>query len=132
MERGLSMELVRVTEAAALASAAWVGKGQKNLADQSATEAMRTLFDTIPMDGKVVIGEGEIDEAPMLYIGEELGTKDGPLLDIAVDPLEGTTIVAEGGMNAMTVLAVADRGNLPCTRYVYGKISSWRGLLWFD
>src|SRR5699024_11247071 len=76
MERGLSMELVRVTEAAALASAAWVGKGQKNLADQSATEAMRTLFDTIPMDGKVVIGEGEIDEAPMLYIGEELGTKD--------------------------------------------------------
>ena len=112
MERGLSMELVRVTEAAALASAAWVGKGQKNLADQSATEAMRTLFDTIPMDGKVVIGEGEIDEAPMLYIGEELGTKDGPLLDIAVDPLEGTTIVAEGGMNAMTVLAVADRGNL--------------------
>lgn len=106
------MELVRVTEAAALASAGWVGKGLKNEADDAATSAMRLLFDTIPMDGKVVIGEGEIDEAPMLYIGEMLGTKEGPALDIAVDPLEGTTTVAEGGFGAMTVLAVADKGNL--------------------
>lgn len=112
MERGLSMELVRVTEAAALASAAWTGKGQKNSADDAATTAMRRLFETIPMKGRVVIGEGEIDEAPMLYIGEELGTKDGPELDIAVDPLEGTTTVAEGTFGAMTVLAVADKGNL--------------------
>lgn len=106
------MELVRVTEAAALASAAWTGKGLKNEADDAATEAMRRLFETIPMTGKVVIGEGEIDEAPMLYIGEELGTKNGPELDIAVDPLEGTTTVAEGTSGAMTVLAVADKGNL--------------------
>ncbi|CEA03264.1 Fructose-1,6-bisphosphatase class 2 [Jeotgalicoccus saudimassiliensis] len=112
MERGLSMELVRVTEAAALASAAWTGKGDKIAADDAATTAMRGLFETIPMTGKVVIGEGEIDEAPMLYIGEELGTKDGPELDIAVDPLEGTTTVAEGSFGAMTVLAVADKGNL--------------------
>lgn len=112
MERSLSMELVRVTEAAALKSARWVGKGLKNEADGAATEAMRQVFDTIPMDGVVVIGEGEMDEAPMLYIGEELGTKEGPQIDIAVDPLEGTTIVAEGTWNALTVLAVGDRGTL--------------------
>lgn len=112
MERSLSMELVRVTEAAALESAKWVGKGLKNEADDAATTAMRNVFDTIPMNGTVVIGEGEMDEAPMLYIGEELGTKDGPEIDIAVDPLEGTTIVADGGWNALTVIAIADRGNL--------------------
>ncbi|CAM4339738.1 class II fructose-bisphosphatase [Lacicoccus alkaliphilus] len=112
MERSLSMELVRVTEAAALQSAKWVGKGLKEAADDAATEAMRTVFDTIPMNGEVVIGEGEIDEAPMLYIGEKLGTKEGPDIDIAVDPLEGTSIVAMGGWNALTVLAVADKGNL--------------------
>lgn len=112
MERSLSMELVRVTEAAALQSAKWVGKGSKNEADDAATTAMRTVFDTIPMNGVVVIGEGEMDEAPMLYIGEELGSKDGPNIDIAVDPLEGTSIVADGGWNALCVLAVADRGNL--------------------
>lgn len=112
MERSLSMELVRVTEAAALESAKWVGKGLKNEADDAATTAMRNVFDTIPMNGTVVIGEGEMDEAPMLYIGEELGTKDGPEIDIAVDPLEGTTIVAEGGWNALTVIAIADKGNL--------------------
>ncbi|MCD2138134.1 class II fructose-bisphosphatase [Salinicoccus halitifaciens] len=112
MERSLSMELVRVTEAAALQSARWVGKGLKEAADDAATEAMRTVFDTIPMKGEVVIGEGEIDEAPMLYIGEKLGTKEGPDIDIAVDPLEGTSIVATGGWNALTVLAVADKGNL--------------------
>lgn len=112
MERSLSMELVRVTEAAALQSAKWVGKGMKEAADDAATEAMRKVFDTIPMSGKVVIGEGEIDEAPMLYIGEELGTREGPDIDIAVDPLEGTSIVANGAWNALTVLAVADKGNL--------------------
>lgn len=113
MERSLSMELVRVTEAAAIASARWMGRGLKNEADDAATTAMRTVFDTIPMEGVVVIGEGEMDEAPMLYIGEKLGLgSDGPHVDIAVDPLEGTNIVASGGWNALAVLAVADRGNL--------------------
>ena len=113
VERSLSMELVRVTEAAALQSARWVGQGLKNEADDAATTAMRTVFDTIPMNGTVVIGEGEMDEAPMLYIGEELGMGDnGPNLDIAVDPLEGTTIVAKGEWGAITVLGVADKGNL--------------------
>ncbi|MCM3087174.1 class II fructose-bisphosphatase [Bhargavaea ginsengi] len=112
MERSLSMELVRVTEAAALNSARWMGRGLKNEADDAATSAMRTVFDTIPMQGVVVIGEGEMDEAPMLYIGEELGTGSGPAVDVAVDPLEGTNIVASGGWNALAVLAVADRGNL--------------------
>ena len=113
MERSLSMELVRVTEAAAIASARWMGRGLKNEADDAATTAMRTVFDTIPMEGVVVIGEGEMDEAPMLYIGEKLGLgNDGPHVDIAVDPLEGTNIVASGGWNALAVLAVADRGNL--------------------
>ena len=112
MERSLSMELVRVTEAAALFSARWMGRGKKNEADDAATTAMRDVFNTIPMQGTVVIGEGEMDEAPMLYIGEELGTGVGPLVDIAVDPLEGTNIVASGGWNALAVLAIADRGNL--------------------
>ena len=112
MERSLTMELVRVTEAAALASARWMGRGQKDEADGAATSAMRAVFDTVPMQGTVVIGEGEMDEAPMLYIGEQLGQGGGPEVDIAVDPLEGTNIVAKGTWNAMTVLAVADRGNL--------------------
>ncbi|WP_338752024.1 class II fructose-bisphosphatase [Bacillus sp. FJAT-52991] len=112
MERSLSMELVRVTEAAALASARWMGRGKKNEADDAATSAMRDVFDTIPMKGTVVIGEGEMDEAPMLYIGEKLGTGYGPRVDVAVDPLEGTNIVASGGWNALAVLAVADHGNL--------------------
>ncbi|MFD1031794.1 class II fructose-bisphosphatase [Metaplanococcus flavidus] len=112
MERSLSMELVRVTEAAAIASAKWMGRGLKIEADDAATSAMRTVFDTIPMKGVVVIGEGEMDEAPMLYIGEELGTGNGPEVDVAVDPLEGTNIVAAGGWNALAVLAIADRGNL--------------------
>ncbi|MDV6379179.1 class II fructose-bisphosphatase [Sporosarcina sp. GW1-11] len=112
MERSLSMELVRVTEAAAVAAARWMGRGMKNEADDAATEAMRQVFDTIPMEGIVVIGEGEMDEAPMLYIGEELGTGHGPAVDIAVDPVEGTNIVAAGGWNALAVLAVADKGNL--------------------
>lgn len=112
MERSLSMELVRITEAAAIASSKWMGRGLKNEADDAATTAMRTVFDTIPMRGTVVIGEGEMDEAPMLYIGEELGTGNGPEVDVAVDPLEGTNIVAAGGWNALAVLAIADRGNL--------------------
>lgn len=90
-----------------------MGRGLKNEADQATTSAMRALFDTIPMHGRVVIGEGEMDEAPMLYIGEELGLRNGgPEVDIAVDPLEGTNIVAKGGNGAMTVVAIADRGNL--------------------
>src|SRR5690625_2877342 len=112
MERSLTMELVRVTEAAALASARWMGKGRQHEADQAATTAMRTVFDTIPMQGTVVIGEGEKDEAPMLYIGEKLGTGNGPCVDVAVDPLEGTKIVAQGTWNALSVIAVADKGNL--------------------
>jgi len=112
MERSLTMELVRVTEAAALSSARWMGRGKKNEADDAATSAMRTVFDTIPMRGTVVIGEGEMDEAPMLYIGEKLGTGNGPLVDVAVDPLEGTSIVARGSWNALSVIAIADGGNL--------------------
>ncbi|MEI3612077.1 class II fructose-bisphosphatase [Pseudogracilibacillus sp. SO30301A] len=112
MERSLTMELVRVTEAAALSSARWMGRGQENEADDAATSAMRTVFDTIPMRGTVVIGEGEMDEAPMLYIGEKLGTGEGPLVDVAVDPLEGTSIVARGSWNALSVIAIADGGNL--------------------
>lgn len=112
MERSLTMELVRVVEAAALASARWMGRGNKDAADEAATQAMRDVFDTIPMKGTVVIGEGEMDEAPMLYIGEKLGNGYGPRLDVAVDPLEGTNIVACGEWNALAVLAVADNGNL--------------------
>ncbi|MFD2637330.1 class II fructose-bisphosphatase [Piscibacillus salipiscarius] len=112
MERSLSMEVVRVTEAAALASARWMGRGEKEEADNAATEAMRHVFDTIPMDGRVVIGEGERDEAPMLYIGEELGSAENPKVDIAVDPVEGTNIVAEGSWNALAVVAIADRGKM--------------------
>ena len=112
MERSLSMELVRITEAAGVAAARWMGRGLKNEADDAATTAMRMVFDTIPMQGTVVIGEGEMDEAPMLYIGEKLGMGHGPEVDVAVDPLEGTNIVAAGGWNALAVLAIADKGNL--------------------
>lgn len=112
MERTLGMEIVKVTEAAAMSSAKWIGKGKKDEADAAATTAMRNMFDTIQMEGIVVIGEGEMDEAPMLYIGEKLGTGNGPKVDIAVDPLEGTNIVASGSSNALTVLAIAERGHL--------------------
>lgn len=112
MERSLSMELVRVTEGAALASARWMGRGNKDEADGAATSAMRDVFDTVPMKGTVVIGEGEMDEAPMLYIGEKLGSGYGQRVDVAVDPLEGTSILASGGWNALAVVAVADHGNL--------------------
>ncbi|ASK62064.1 fructose-bisphosphatase class II [Virgibacillus phasianinus] len=112
MERSLTMEIVRVTEAAALSSARWMGRGKKDEADDAATSAMRDVFDTIPMQGTVVIGEGEMDEAPMLYIGEELGTGSGPSVDVAVDPLEGTNIVAQGTWNALAVIAIADHKTL--------------------
>ena len=112
MERSLTLELVRVTEAAALASAKWMGFGRKDEADDAATTAMRAEFNNIPMEGTVVIGEGEMDEAPMLYIGEKLGLGGIPAVDVAVDPLEGTNIVANGLGNALSVLAIADRGNL--------------------
>lgn len=112
MERSLTMELVRVTEAAAIASARWMGYGKKDEADEAATEAMRKVFDTIPMRGTVVIGEGEMDEAPMLYIGEKVGLGYLPEVDVAVDPLEGTNIVAKGLWNALSVVAISDSGGL--------------------
>ncbi|KXG44184.1 class II fructose-bisphosphatase [Tepidibacillus infernus] len=112
MERELALEIVRVTEVAALASAQWMGRGKKNEADQAATSAMRAMFDSVAMNGTVVIGEGELDEAPMLYIGEKLGNAASPEVDVAVDPLEGTNIVAKGTANAMAVIAIADKGNL--------------------
>lgn len=110
--RELALELARVTEVAALAASRWMGRGQKDAADDAAVSAMRMMFDTIAVDGLVVIGEGEMDEAPMLYIGERVGTGVPPLVDIAVDPLEGTNIVAKGLTGAISVLAVAPRGAL--------------------
>jgi len=111
MERELALEFARVTEAAALASAPWMGKGQKEAADQAAVDAMRAVFDTVHIDGEVVIGEGEKDEAPMLFIGEKIGDKKGgACVDIAVDPLEGTRLVAKGLPNALAVVAVAENG----------------------
>ncbi|OXM14072.1 class II fructose-bisphosphatase [Paenibacillus herberti] len=112
MERELALEVVRVTELAALASAPWVGRGSKMQADDAATEAMRRMFGSISIRGKVVIGEGEMDEAPMLYIGEKLGTGIGPEVDVAVDPLEGTELAARGLNNAISVLALAPKGQL--------------------
>ncbi|AGL00146.1 class II fructose-bisphosphatase [Desulfoscipio gibsoniae] len=112
MERELTLELVRVTEMAALASAQWMGRGRKNEADEAATNAMRTMFDSVCVNGTVVIGEGEMDEAPMLYIGEKVGNSETPEVDVAVDPLEGTNILAKGLPNAMSVIAIADKGNL--------------------
>ena len=110
MERELSLEFVRVTEAAALASGRLMGRGDKEAADQAAVDAMRSVFDTVNIDGTVVIGEGEMDEAPMLYIGERVGSGTEPCVDIAVDPLEGTNLVAKGLPNALSVVAIANRG----------------------
>ncbi|TMV47767.1 class II fructose-bisphosphatase [Paenibacillus mesophilus] len=112
MERELALEVVRVTEMAALSAAQWMGRGKKNEADAAATTAMRMMFDTVSIKGTVVIGEGEMDEAPMLYIGEQVGSLQGPEVDVAVDPLEGTNIVARGLDNAISVLAIANKGNL--------------------
>ena len=108
-DRNLVMELVRVTEAAALACSSWIGRGDKNAADGAAVDAMRRAFDAVAIAGTVVIGEGEMDEAPMLYIGEKVGL-GGPEMDIAVDPLEGTNICATGGPNSIATLAVAEKG----------------------
>ncbi len=110
MDRNLALELVRVTEAAALACGRWVGKGDKMSADEAATEAMRRTLDAIEISGTVVIGKGEIDEAPMLYIGEKLGLGNGQDVDIAVDPLEGTNICAKGLNGSIATIALAPRG----------------------
>jgi fructose-1,6-bisphosphatase II len=111
-DRNLALELVRVTEAAALAASGWVGRGQKESADQAAVDAMRLMLDTVEMDGVVVIGEGEKDEAPMLFNGEQVGNGRGPEVDVAVDPLEGTRLTALGMPNAIAVIAVAERGTM--------------------
>src|SRR3712207_731936 len=111
-DRNLALELVRVTEAAALAAARWVGRGDKEAADGAAVDAMRLMLDTVQMDGVVVIGEGEKDKAPMLFNGERVGSGSGPEVDVAVDPLEGTTLTALGRPNAIAVIAVAERGSM--------------------
>jgi fructose-1,6-bisphosphatase II len=111
-DRNLALELVRVTEAAALGAGRWVGRGDKEAADQAAVDAMRLMLDTVAMDGVVVIGEGEKDEAPMLYNGEEVGSGSGPAVDVAVDPLEGTRLTALGQPNAIAVIALAERGTM--------------------
>src|SRR5437868_3754037 len=111
-DRNIAMELVRVTEAAAMAAARWIGRGEKEEADQAAVDAMRFVLDSVSMRGIVVIGEGEKDEAPMLYNGEEVGNGEGPEVDVAVDPLEGTRLTALGQPNAIAVIAVAERGTM--------------------
>ncbi|MBS0561973.1 MAG: class II fructose-bisphosphatase [Proteobacteria bacterium] len=127
-DRNLALELVRVTEAAAISAAQWIGRGRKNDADGAAVEAMRRAFDHVAIDGTVVIGEGEMDEAPMLYIGEKVGY-GGPAMDIAVDPLEGTTLTAKGGPNALAVVALAERGNFLHAPDIYmDKIAVGAGL----
>jgi fructose-1,6-bisphosphatase II / sedoheptulose-1,7-bisphosphatase len=127
-DRNLALELVRVSESAALAASRWMGLGQKNEADGAAVAAMRKAFDAIEISGLVVIGEGEMDEAPMLYIGEKVGL-GGPAMDIAVDPLEGTNLCAKGGPNAMAVIALAERGNFLHAPDIYmDKIAVGGGL----
>ena len=111
-DRNLALELVRATEGAALAASRLVGRGDKMAADQAAVDAMRYMFDTVSMDGIVVIGEGEKDQAPMLYNGEHIGDGSGPDVDVAVDPLEGTTLTARGMPNALSVVALAERGTM--------------------
>ncbi len=111
-DRNIAMELVRVTEAGAMAAARWIGRGQKESADQAAVDAMRYVLDSVAMQGVVVIGEGEKDEAPMLYNGERVGNGHGPEVDVAVDPLEGTRLTALGQPGAISVIAVAERGTM--------------------
>ncbi len=112
IDRSLTLELVRVTEAAAVAASGWRGKGNEKAADHAAVEAMREEMGNVHIEGRIVIGEGERDEAPMLYIGEEVGAGDGPQVDIAVDPLEGTTLCAKNQPDSICVLAMAERGGL--------------------
>jgi fructose-1,6-bisphosphatase II len=111
-DRNLALELVRVTEAAAMGAGRWIGRGDKNAADQGAVDSMRAMLDTVVMDGLVVIGEGEKDEAPMLYNGEAVGEGGGPQVDVAVDPLEGTRLAAYGQPGSISVIAVAERGSM--------------------
>lgn len=117
-DRNLAMELVRVTEAAALASARWMGRGDKNACDQAAVDAMRLILNSVRMDGVIVIGEGEKDEAPMLYNGEHLGTGEPPQVDIAVDPIDGTRLLSLGRPGSIAVVALSERG----TMYAPGKV----------
>jgi fructose-1,6-bisphosphatase II len=136
-DRNLALELVRVTESAALAASRWVGRGDKLAADGAAVDAMRLLLDTVPMDGVVVIGEGEKDEAPMLYNGENIGDGSPPVVDIAVDPLEGTTLTARGFGGALAVIALSERGTMfdpgPCVYMEKLATSSeFADLLTFD
>src|SRR4051794_8050016 len=125
-DRNLALELVRVTEAAAMAAGRWVGRGDKNGADAAAVNAMRRLVSTVSMKGVVVIGEGEKDEAPMLYNGEQVGDGNGPECDVAVDPVDGTTLMAKGMPNAIAVMAVADRGAMydPSAVFYMDKIAT--------
>jgi fructose-1,6-bisphosphatase II / sedoheptulose-1,7-bisphosphatase len=127
--RNLALEAVRVTEAAALSASRLMGRGDEKAADQAAVDAMRQVLNGLAIDGTVVIGEGERDEAPMLYIGERVGTGAGPKIDIALDPLEGTTITAKGGSNALSVIAMADEGGFLNAPDVYmDKIAIGAGL----
>jgi len=129
MDRNLALEAVRVTEAAALAASRLMGRGDEKSADQAAVDAMRRALNGLSIRGRVVIGEGERDEAPMLYIGEEVGTGQGPKIDIALDPLEGTTITAKGGPNALAVVAMAEEGGFLNAPDVYmDKIAIGGGL----
>jgi fructose-1,6-bisphosphatase II len=118
-DRNLAMELVRVTEAAAMAAGRWMGRGEKEAGDQAAVDAMRLVLNTIDMDGRIVIGEGEKDEAPMLYNGEVLGTGRPPQVDIAVDPIDGTTILAMGRMGALAVVSLSERGTMYDPKGIY-------------
>src|SRR6476469_10196945 len=111
-DRDLALEIVRATESGALAASRLVGRGDKIAADQAAVDGMRSILDTVSMDGVVVIGEGEKDEAPMLYNGEEVGDGHGPAVDVAVEPLEGTRLTAKGQPNAIAVIALAERGTM--------------------
>ena len=129
MDRNLALEVVRVTEWAALAASRLMGRGDEKAADQAAVDAMRSALNGLRIEGTVVIGEGERDEAPMLFIGEKVGTGEGPMVDIALDPLEGTTLTAKGGPNALAVIAVADHGNFLNAPDVYmDKIAVGGGL----
>jgi fructose-1,6-bisphosphatase II len=123
-DRNLALELIRVTETAALAAAPWVGRGQKDLADKAAVEAMRAMINTVDMAGVVVIGEGEKDNAPMLHNGENVGNQEGPACDVAVDPIDGTSLTANGMNGAISVIALAPRGTMydPQTSFYMNKI----------
>ena len=122
-DRNLALELIRVTETAALAAAPWVGRGQKDLADKAAVEAMRKMINTVDMAGVVVIGEGEKDNAPMLHNGESVGNQEGPACDVAVDPIDGTSLTANGMNGAISVIALAPRGSMydPKTSFYMNK-----------